>query len=296
MANNEVFYQDFVTNDGYPFIEALPERIVFNEPIPYTAFNQDYGYPYLKGLPPFLGFNSPYPESYYAQDFVTNDGYPFFDLPKMIDVMSRPVPSIYYKPNTAKKTTHIITIPKQDVFTVTITNHKQTIISNQRKNTMIATGTIKEELQELSQGGSVDLSVRPIIKGSVLNSVGWDVPADELATVYSSTYTSQDFEEESLDIYAINVTPILANGTVLSPSQLESAVHDIVVNGKDIYRIQMGDKFYGETISDAINQAETAAIRIHELHEECISTQPTYSNDENFTTYKIISMIDGVIT
>ena len=139
MANNEVFYQDFVTNDGYPFIEALPERIVANEPIPYIAYNQDYGYPYFKGLPSFLGFNSPYPESYYAQDFVTNDGYPFFDLPKMIDVMSRPVPSIYYKPNTAKKTTHIIMIPKQDEYKVVVPSYKvQTITIAQHKQQFIS--------------------------------------------------------------------------------------------------------------------------------------------------------------
>lgn len=285
------FYQK---QGEYPYLEGLPDVVeTMSEPLPEGLFFQKKGeYPYLENLPDTIeAMISPIPPGLFAQNPNVNDGYPYLDLPKLITDLTKPLPYLMQKPNKAKKTTQVITMPKQDVFTVTIMNYKQTITSNQRKNIMVATGVIKEELQELSQGGSVDLSVRPIIKGSVLNSVGWDVPADELATVYSSTYTSQDFDEASHDIYAINVTPILANRTVLSPSQLESAVHDIIVNGKDTYQIQMGDKFYGETIDDVINKAEIAAIRIHELHEECISTQPTYSNDENFTTYKIISMI-----
>jgi len=141
---------------------------------------------------------------------------------------------------------------------------------------MIATGEYKTELDELSRGGTVDLSTRPIITGTSLIAKGWDVPPDEIATVFSSTFTNQDFGVSSSDVIAINVTPILADGTVLSADELADEAYDILINNKDTYKIQMGSKFKGTDMDTVIDEAVEVAIHIHELHQEVVAEATTY--------------------
>lgn len=141
---------------------------------------------------------------------------------------------------------------------------------------MVATGEYKIELDELSRGGTVDLSNRPIIYGDALKAKGWDVPSDEIATVYSSTFTNQDFGVTSSDIVVINVTPILADGTVLSESELVDAARNILMNNRDDFKIQMGSEFKGTDKDTVINEAVDTAIHIHELHQEIVAEATTY--------------------
>lgn len=128
---------------------------------------------------------------------------------------------------------------------------------------------IEAELRRASIGGTVDLTMRPVIDTAELIKRGWKevdeglVPG-EIATVYSSTYSSKDGQ------HAINVTPILTDGNgrpmgVLTPEQLEQYAMDILAGGEDKYGIQIGATFHGE---DAIQQATDAAQKIHELQAE----------------------------
>lgn len=116
------------------------------------------------------------------------------------------------------------------------------------------------EMLSLQQGGTVDLFNRPQINGSKLAAAGWeDVDNDEIATVYSSTYSNED------GTLAINFTPILPNGDVLSPDELTRYAEEVIAGVRpDDLQLQIGGAFNGE---DAIDQAVNAAERIHELQE-----------------------------
>lgn len=133
---------------------------------------------------------------------------------------------------------------------------------------------IESELKSLEQGGSVNLTLRPQVSTSDLNDKGWDA-GEGTATVFSSTISNTDFDDlnpKSLsETVAINFTPIVADPKtgeylgVLTEEQLYSYAHDVIAGVRtDDLNLQIGANFEGE---NAIQQAEDAAIKIHELHD-----------------------------
>ena len=116
------------------------------------------------------------------------------------------------------------------------------------------------EMQKLQEGGSVDLFNRPQIDSSKLADVGWENAGSGTSTVFTNTYSNED------ETIAINVTPILPNGDVMSPSELEGYAGGLIHNEiTDDLSLQIGLIFIGE---NAIEDAEKAAKRIHELQEK----------------------------
>lgn len=119
------------------------------------------------------------------------------------------------------------------------------------------------QLEELSKGGNVDLTIRPTVDTSVLADAGWDVVAGESATVFTSTFSNE------AGTIAVNFTPIIVdeNGNhigTLSESELTTYAEGVIAGTQDDYlNLQIGAVFEGE---DAIAQAEAAATRIHDLH------------------------------
>lgn len=141
---------------------------------------------------------------------------------------------------------------------------------------------IKAELKELGDGGAVDLLMRPVIDASLLTDAGWEDAGEGAATVFTNT-----FSNKAGDI-AMNFTPIIAdeNGKhigTLSPEELTKYAEG-VVNGtrEDDLNLQIGAKFEGE---DAIDDAEAAAQRIHDLHD-------MYYLDEGISPSTLQSAID----
>lgn len=123
---------------------------------------------------------------------------------------------------------------------------------------------ITTELEQLGAGGGVDLTLRPAIDTSELINKGWDVAAGEIATVFTNTFTN-----ETGDI-AVNFTPIIVdeNGNyvgTLSEDELISYAEGVIAGTReDDLNLQIGSEFVGD---DAIQKAEEAANRIHELHQ-----------------------------
>lgn len=128
---------------------------------------------------------------------------------------------------------------------------------------------VKEQLESYSEGGSVDLLVRPTIDNSELNKAGWtDENGNPLpegkATVNTSTYSINDGQANAK---ALNFTPIIVDedgnykGT-LSPEALEKYAMD-VLNGvrEDDLHLQIGGEWTG---ADAIDKAVDAAKKIHQ--------------------------------
>ena len=133
---------------------------------------------------------------------------------------------------------------------------------------------IKDELEELSQGGNVDISVRPQIDASYLNEKGWNA-GDGIATVFTSTISNTDFADlmpQSVEgTIALNFTPIMVDPEtgqfmgVMSETELYNYAHDVIAGVReDDLHLQIGAQFTGK---DAIVDASEAANRIHEIHQ-----------------------------
>ena len=124
---------------------------------------------------------------------------------------------------------------------------------------------IEKSLHEFEKGGGVKLTVRPVIDDSLLEKAGWGEQPGGQATVYTSTYSDET------ETRAINFTPIITDGKgnfqgVMTPEELQRYAENVIsgVHG-DYLNLQIGAEFNGE---DAIQQAEEAAQKIHELHEK----------------------------
>ena len=124
--------------------------------------------------------------------------------------------------------------------------------------------SVAEELAKLSEGGNVDLTLRPQIDTSELEKSGWGEQGEGVATVFTNTFSNKD------GTVAINFTPIMTdeNGNyirTLSPDELTQYAEEVVSGVReDDLNLQIGAAFEGE---DAIQEAEDAAQKIHELHE-----------------------------
>lgn len=118
------------------------------------------------------------------------------------------------------------------------------------------------EMDKLGEGGGVDLRLRPKVESQELEKAGWEA-GEGVATVFTST-----FQNEAGDV-AINLTPIATdeNGNVidiLSPDELKEYADRLLAGLPDDKNLQIGMKFEGE---DAINKAEDAAEKVHEIQD-----------------------------
>ena len=107
------------------------------------------------------------------------------------------------------------------------------------------------------ENSDVDLTTRPIVKSQDMKTAGWsDVEDDSYATVYSSTFSNTDGTK------SIVVTPILPDGTVLSPDELSNYANKLL-EGEDVdpnVKIKLAE-FDGY---NSITQANEYAQALHE--------------------------------
>lgn len=178
------------------------------------------------------------------------------------------------------------------------TGELQNKFQNRTKMVTAATKEIADELKKLGKGGNVNLLKRPVIDASTLRDVGWGDAGEGKATVFSNTFSNEAGTK------AINFTPIIAdkNGKfidVMEPDALERYAEEVVEGVHDDYLdLQIGAVFTGE---DAIQQAERAAERVHELHEKYFLNPPKnagpsfweFSDDGNYD--EILKNLDEVI-
>ena len=112
--------------------------------------------------------------------------------------------------------------------------------------------TLGEILAEQFGVGSVDLLTRPILRGADMLEAGYAEFADaldDIVTLYSSTFTAggelTDFQfkdEYGVDIpVVIDVTPVDANGNVLSESELHDYLTELFEVSNDAFGLAMND-------------------------------------------------------
>lgn len=83
--------------------------------------------------------------------------------------------------------------------------------------------------------GNVDYNNRPVVSKQDLVDAGWDasdISDDDIVTTYTSGYS--EIKDANGKKFSITVTPILDNGEVLSPEELNSYVNDVLSGSDDI--------------------------------------------------------------
>lgn len=108
--------------------------------------------------------------------------------------------------------------------------------------------------------GNVDLLTRPLIDAANLVKKGWEDAGDGIATVYSSQFGIEDADGLVREIL---VTPILPNGDVLSPDELDSYIYDKLEGAKDILRADD----LGIVISADVDTDGLDGDKLHKLQE-----------------------------
>lgn len=141
------------------------------------------------------------------------------------------------------------------------------------------------EMAELEKGGSVDLYNRPKVNTSELKKSGWKNAGDGEATVFSSTYTNTKGDK------AGNFTPIVTDAKgnylrTLSEDELTKYAEDVLEGKrKDDLKLQIGKTHGGKK---AIDNAVSAAERVHELQEDYYMNPKKSKADEAFKKKDIV--------
>lgn len=124
------------------------------------------------------------------------------------------------------------------------------------------------EVNSWNLNGNVDMYNRPMVSGRDMRKMGWrDFGSPEAQASTATIYTSRWSYNGGGRNHDIVVTPIAANGRVLSPEKLEEYVDYLIANGKTPEGIIALDKRKGNLLVgvDLPNDIEQ---KIHQAHEK----------------------------
>lgn len=115
--------------------------------------------------------------------------------------------------------------------------------------------------QYLGSDTTIDLSDRPVVSGQEMSGAGWSgFTDDDYATVYSRSYSTEDGSK------TIVVTPILPDGSVLSPEDLENYANKLLAGEEIDPKIDIKlAEFNGK---DSIQQADEYGEALHKAQEQ----------------------------
>lgn len=120
--------------------------------------------------------------------------------------------------------------------------------------------SFRKEMLSSFSNGNVDLLTRPLIDAAELVKKGWEDAGEGIATVFSSQFGISDSQGNEHEIL---VTPILPDGTVLTPNELESYIDNILNDSDDILKADN----MGIVIAIDVDKDGKAGERLHELQE-----------------------------
>ena len=120
---------------------------------------------------------------------------------------------------------------------------------------------IGDEMVATFGSGNVDLLARPQIDAAKLAAAGWKDAGEGIATVFSSQFGIQDASGKETEIL---VTPILPDGTVLSESELQDYVDNVLNGAEDL----LAADTKGIVISVGVDADGSAGELLHEFQEK----------------------------
>ncbi len=136
--------------------------------------------------------------------------------------------------------------------------------------------SIAKQMQDEFDQANVDLTVRPRVSWEKMHEAGWYTSEGSYSTVDTvSAYASEfGLSDKNGNDYAINLTPILPDGTVIKGGEdgLKQWVREQLASGKDIEDL---DVFLGSY--KTIDEASEKAQRLHELQEDYYAALKSYS-------------------
>lgn len=109
--------------------------------------------------------------------------------------------------------------------------------------------------------GNVDHLARPLIEASELVKKGWEDAGEGIATVFSSQYGILDASGEVVEIL---VTPILPNGDIMSPQELEDYIFGTIEGARDILKADTK----GIVIATNVSPDGSDGEKYHQLQEQ----------------------------
>ena len=137
-----------------------------------------------------------------------------------------------------------------------------------------------------TQAGNVDLTAHALhqIPGTMMQDKGWtEIPEDDYATLYTSTYSGKDFNLDTNVV--LNITPITNDGKVIkTPQELEDYTYSLLEGGgtaedimaRDTEHLVMGvwdvDVSNAEELAAGLAQADAEAGRLHEESDAIVNS------------------------
>ena len=107
-------------------------------------------------------------------------------------------------------------------------------IAEEKTNAQNALQDTKSQLEDLSKNGNVDLTIRPVIDSSAMQAAGWDVEDGSIATTFTQGEFIWQGDEENGQYVYVHYTPILPDGTVLTPDQLSNYLYGTLEGSQNI--------------------------------------------------------------
>lgn len=122
---------------------------------------------------------------------------------------------------------------------------------------------IKDELTKLEKDGNVDLTIRPKVDADAMKGAGWDKFSKDFTNLYAHTYANDE------GTIAMNFTPILPDGSVMTPEELKTYAQGVIAGAEDNLNLKIGTTFEGE---NAMPDALKTAKRIEEISSQYLNT------------------------
>ena len=98
----------------------------------------------------------------------------------------------------------------------------------------VAKNEYRKMLNEFSKEGNVDLTIRPKIDSSTMQSAGWDVEDGSVSTTFKSGEFIWQGDEENGKYVYVHYTPILPDGTVLTPKEMDDYLYNVLEGSDNI--------------------------------------------------------------
>lgn len=107
-------------------------------------------------------------------------------------------------------------------------------IKEEKSKSESAIQDTKQNLENLSKNGNVDLTIRPVIDSSAMQAAGWDVEDGSIATTFTQGEFIWQGDEENGQYVYVHYTPITPDGKVMTPENMSDYLYGTLEGAQNI--------------------------------------------------------------